>query len=288
MIEASLTGGKQLRARALLSCAEKYGKIPAAAAYFAAAAELLHLATLVHDDVIDDASTRRGAVSLQEKYGKRRAVICGDYLLCKALSTAAKASKTEENDLAAELVSAASRLCLGELLQQENSGNFSLTLRGYLKIIRGKTAALFEACFFAGAVIAKSAETARYRRLGRYVGMLFQLCDDCADYEQSTAAVGKPTRSDYEQGVVTLPLIIAAKREPKIKLKGLPFAEILKKVTESGGLDTTHALAGRYYKKALFILDRLDITAEKRAGIHEIIEKCGGGGLLNETLFEVR
>lgn len=262
------TRGKALRAHALLACAMGEGdKIPPEAAYLAAAVELLHLASLVHDDVIDDAELRRGSPSLQALYGKRRAVICGDFLLCAALQTA---GKTRRDDLPEELLSAAARLCSGELLQEENCSNLALSTRTYLKIIRGKTATLFESCFWAGAALAGNNRrvSAKFRRMGRYVGMGFQLCDDCADYEQEAALSGKPSKRDNEQGVITLPLIFTLKN-------GLAGGSVAA-VRESGGLNYTYALAQRYFQKAAALLQSDEMTPEKRAAVLAVIKRCGG------------
>ena len=113
----------------------------------AAAVELMHLATLVHDDVIDNADLRRGELSLQKKYGKRTAVICGDYLLCIALKMVSLIEDKDEY-VKGRVPDYMSRVCLGELNQHINNGNFDLSVYRYLKIIAGKTAALFEASFY--------------------------------------------------------------------------------------------------------------------------------------------
>ena len=122
-----------------------------------AAVEIMHLATLVHDDVIDNAELRRGELSLQKKYGRRTAVICGDYLLCMALKTASLIEDREEY-VKRSFPDYMSKVCLGELNQHINNGNFDLSVYRYLKIIAGKTAALFEAFFHAGAVLSVKEE----------------------------------------------------------------------------------------------------------------------------------
>lgn len=205
-----------IRAAALLACAQgEDGGIPADAAELAAAVEMLHLATLVHDDVIDDADLRRGIPTLQRMYGRRTAVICGDYLLAASLRLAAQVGDRERY-LDLRLPDYVGRICLGELGQHLNNGNLELTAYRYLKIIGGKTAALFEAAFYAGALFFTEEERLirRYARLGRQIGMIFQLTDDCIDFESDEATAKKPVRSDYEQGVVTLPLIRAFEQDP--------------------------------------------------------------------------
>ena len=112
-----------------------------------------------------------------------------------------------------------SRICLGELNQHINNGNIDLSVHQYLRIISGKTAALFEASFFAGAVLAEKdqKEIKQYRKIGRYIGMIFQLTDDCMDFEETEQKAQKPVQSDYEQDVITLPLIYAFKHLAGLK-----------------------------------------------------------------------
>ena len=187
----------------------------------AAAIEILHLATLVHDDVIDNADLRRGEPTLQKKYGKRTAVICGDYLVCMAMKLAASTSQKSDMEEYEQLdmPDYMSRVCLGELNQHINNGNIDLTVRQYLRIISGKTAALFEASFFTGAVLVEKdlKQVKKYARLGRYIGMIFQLTDDCMDFEETEETAQKPVQSDYEQNVITLPLIHAFKTIENLK-----------------------------------------------------------------------
>ena len=144
--------GKMIRAMSLITCAQnKEGLVPPNAVKFAAAIEILHLATLVHDDIIDDADVRRGKLTLQRQFGKRAAVICGDYLLTLALRLGADIPNRQDY-LELDFPDYISRVCFGELYQYMNNGNFDLSVYKYLKIISGKTAALFEASFLAGAL----------------------------------------------------------------------------------------------------------------------------------------
>lgn len=277
-----LTGakGKLLRAAALLTCAQdEQGAVPQDAVLFAAAVELLHLATLVHDDVIDDADQRRGIPTIQRKWGKRTAVICGDYLLSAALRMAASV-EDKERYLKLDLPDYMARVCGGELLQQQNNCNLDLSVGAYLRIIRGKTAALFEGAYYGGAVLSTDdkRQIAAYARLGRYVGMIFQLTDDCIDYESDAETAKKPVESDYEQGVVTLPLIHTFEAEPAIKTRAaaqmLGRAEVVREVRKCGGVAYTRAFARRYYEKAAAALDNLDLTEEKRERLTAILDKA--------------
>ena len=215
----TLTHGKFIRAKAVLACAlDEEGCVHTDAVVFAAAIELLHLATLVHDDIMDDAALRRGVETLQKKFGKRTAVICGDYLLAAALKGLTGIENTDKyKDLNPS--NYVGQICMGELRQSANNFNYHLSMFRYLSIINGKTAALFEASYFAGAVVAERDEKRLrlYRRLGRYTGIIFQLTDDCIDYECDTRVAGKNVQSDYEQGVITLPVIHTFDHNPELK-----------------------------------------------------------------------
>lgn len=262
--------GKLIRANSVIICAQdKQGNIHPNAITLATAIEILHLATLVHDDVIDNADLRRGDITLQKKYGKRTAVICGDYLLCVALKLAA--SVTDKQDyLSIDFPDYMNKICLGELNQHINNGNLDLSIYQYLKIISGKTANLFEASFFAGAYFSGSNENEikSYRKLGYTLGMIFQLTDDCIDFEKTEAVAMKPVQSDYEQGVITLPLIYAfheiAGFKDKAAQSGLSRSEINNAVKKSGGLVFALMIVEKYYRKALRIIDVLEINEDKK------------------------
>jgi heptaprenyl diphosphate synthase len=276
----STTTGKFLRASSLLICAQDdKGFIPQNAIILASAIEILHLATLVHDDVIDHADIRRGVVTLQKKYGNRTAVICGDYLLSVSLKMVASASEKEEY-LDRKIPDFVGRVCLGELNQQINNGNYDLSVFQYLKIIAGKTAGMFEAAFFAGASLVEKDEVVikKYARIGRYVGMIFQLTDDCMDFETTKNIAKKPVQSDYEKNVITLPLIHAFKEledfKNKAKEERLTRAKINIMVRKAGGLLYTRTLAKKYYKKAVDSLQKLGITEDKKEKIMSIIDKA--------------
>ena len=274
------SSGKFIRAVSLITCAEdKDGLVTDDAIKFAAAIELFHLATLVHDDVIDNANIRRGEPTLQKKYGKRTAVICGDYVFCIALRLAASVTDKEKH-LNLELPDYISRVCLGELNQHVNNGFLDLTVPQYLKIIAGKTAALFEASFCAGAVLGGNDEATvkKYMRLGRNIGMIFQITDDCMDFETTENVLRKPVQSDFEQGVITLPLIYAFKRLAGFKEKAgsnqLSREDINQAVEKAGGLHYARTVSKKYYDKALLLMNELDIPNDKRARLKLILDKA--------------
>lgn len=271
--------GKLIRARAVLACAmDREEKVHRDAVTFAAAIELLHLATLVHDDIMDEAALRRGVLTLQKKYGKRTTVICGDYLLVAAIK---ELTAAQENDNYRRLDAAGyvGQICMGELRQTVNSHNYSLGMFRYLSIINGKTAALFEASYYAGALTAETEEKqlCLYRRLGRYTGVTFQLTDDCIDYETDQEAAGKSVHSDYAQGVITLPVIYTFRQKPELKGQaeegGLATRTLLEAVKNSGGVAYTHRIAKRYYEKALKAMEELELNGRKAEILKELLDK---------------
>lgn len=274
------TKGKFIRAVSLLACAmNNEGQVNADAVVFAAAIELLHLATLVHDDVIDDADIRRGVPTLQKMFGKRTAVICGDYLLSVSLKLVFSL-RTRKDYLEIDLPDYASKVCSGELNQHINNGNFDLTVYQYLRIIAGKTAALFEASFLAGAVLsgAESSELKLYKKMGRSLGMLFQLIDDCMDFEADESIARKPVQSDFEKNVITLPIIKAFQSEAGLKDRAaqhdLSTAELSQAVERYNGLGFTRLLSKKYYNRYIKTMDRLALTEEKKMRLTEILDKA--------------
>lgn len=275
----SLSQGKYIRAMSLLLSAEdREGLVHPDAITIAGAIEILHLATLVHDDVIDDANLRRGSLTLQKKYDKKTAVICGDYLLCAALKLAASISQDKGyQDI--KLPDYMNKVCLGELNQHINNGNLNLSVFQYLKIISGKTAALFEASFYAGAYYSGSEQMQQkmYKKLGYLLGMIFQLTDDCIDFELSQEEALKPVQSDYEQGVITLPLIHVLDQYPSLKrkasLKLVSSNEINQVVRDKGGLNFTRMIVQRYYNKAKHIIEHLDESKVKKEKLIAMLDK---------------
>lgn len=272
--------GKYIRAVSVIVAAQDtQGSVHPDAIKAAGAIEIIHLASLVHDDIIDNADIRRGKPTLQKKFGKRTAVICGDYLLSLALKMIS-ATVDKKRYVELDLPDYISRLCLGELEQHMNNYNLSLSIYQYLKIISGKTAALFEASFFAGAMVLNVSEEIlrKYRQIGYYIGMIFQLTDDCIDFDTTVEVANKPVQSDYEQGVITLPLIHAFQNMTDFKKKAsetqITRDEINQAVMKTGGLDFTNRLIKRYYDKAMRRIDELEITEEKKTKIIFILNKA--------------
>jgi heptaprenyl diphosphate synthase len=272
--------GKMLRAKAVLACAmDDDGLISADAVKFAAAVEVLHLATLVHDDIMDEADTRRGQITLQKKAGKRNAVICGDFLLASAIREIIDVAENE-NYRSFDFSKYVQDIALGELRQNINNRNYRLKKFRYLSIIDGKTAALFEASFHAGALALNcdSKTQKLYRRLGRYTGIIFQLTDDCIDYENTKSTALKPVQSDFENGVVTLPLIHAFEKEPALIEKAeagtLTKEQVFEAVDKYNGVAYTHSVAESYYNRAKDIMEELGMGPVKKEIISKLLNKA--------------
>jgi len=272
--------GKFIRTASLITCAQDNDwNIHPNAIKVAAAIELIHLSSLVHDDVIDNAEIRRGKVTLQKKYGQRTAVICGDYLLSIALRIISNvSSKNDYMDM--EVSNDLGRLCLGELNQHINNNNFNLSMYQYLKIISGKTASLFELSFFAGAVISHCDEKVakQYRQIGYYIGMIFQLSDDCIDFDSTVKEANKPVQSDFEQGVITLPLIHAFHVDHDFKDKvsnyGVNRQEINEVVSNTDGIKFTKIVIKKYYNKAIKRLNEIEMNENKKNQLMSILNQA--------------
>jgi heptaprenyl diphosphate synthase len=271
--------GKFIRAYSLLACAQKAdGDIDPNAVKVAAALEIFHLATLVHDDILDDSDTRRGIPTLQKKFGPKIAVICGDYLLCLALKLAASISNRDQY-LNLDMPNYVQRVCFGELEEQINNGNWDLSIYRYLKIISGKTAALFEASFYGGAILSESKdeEIEKYKRLGRYIGMIFQLTDDCMDFEATQDMAKKPVKSDLKNSVITLPLIHALKTSEEFrnsfKEGAVTEDQANLAVLKLGGTKFTRSVAEKYYKKSVALIEEMEITEAKAAMLLLIVQR---------------
>lgn len=265
--------GKGIRALLLTCCAsDSKGNAPYSSVKAAAAIELIHMATLVHDDIIDDAPTRRGQPSVQSKFGKKLAVICGDWLLCAAMNLAVSIAQangrlSENMKNVSMFASAVEKICLGELTQERENGNVDLTASGYLRIISQKTGALFYLAAKAGALLGNGSEqqVQLLVRYARQFGIIFQIADDIKDYSLNEAQTLKPVKSDLVSGVVTLPLILSLIREPSIRPLVLDAMRLqsdvqplLLRINQSGGVEEARNVVRRYAKKAKQTLGKLD------------------------------
>lgn len=222
----------------------------------AAAIEVLHLATLVHDDIVDDAAERRGGTALHRLYGSRDAALMGDYLFSTCFSLIAGYG-TMEN--ARVIASGVSRICEAEIVEADASDPGKVSLRGYLRRIAGKTALLFALSFHVGASEHEVAaeDVRRLRRMGYNIGMGFQIIDDILDLTGDPNRLGKPAGNDLRQGIITAPVILALREDPDEKLWWMLSAEspdvdaVVAAVDARGGFARARALARSYTERAL-------------------------------------
>ena len=200
-------GGKRMRPVLMMLTAKNYGQVSDVTQNAAVGLELLHTASLVHDDVVDESGERRGQASVNASYDNKVAVLVGDYILSTALL---RVSLTDNQKIIQLLAELGRTLAAGEILQLSNIQNQDISEDVYYQIINNKTAALFEACSKIGALSAGASdeEVAEAAKFGQNIGMIFQIRDDIFDYFDSKE-IGKPTGNDMAEGKLTLPVIYA-------------------------------------------------------------------------------
>jgi len=205
-------GGKRMRPILILLTAKNFGAVSNVTQNAAVGLELLHTASLVHDDVVDESSERRGQASVNASYDNKVAVLVGDYILSTALL---RVSLTDNQRIIQILAELGRTLAAGEILQLSNIQNQEFSEDVYYQIIKNKTAALFEACSVIGALSANASEEAvrAAAKFGQNIGMIFQIRDDIFDYFDSKE-IGKPTGNDMVEGKLTLPVIYALNHTP--------------------------------------------------------------------------
>ncbi len=205
-------GGKRMRPILILLTAKNFGAVSKVTQNAAVGLELLHTASLVHDDVVDESSERRGQASVNASYDNKVAVLVGDYILSTALL---RVSLTDNQRIIQILAELGRTLAAGEILQLSNIQNQEFSEDVYYQIIKNKTAALFEACSVIGALSANASEEAvrAAAKFGQNIGMIFQIRDDIFDYFDSKE-IGKPTGNDMVEGKLTLPVIYALNHTP--------------------------------------------------------------------------
>ena len=234
---------------------------------------LLHQASLIHDDVVDEATQRRGRPAINVVWNNKVAVLFGDYLLATSLRLA---TQYQDHDLLALVAETAQAMSAGELLQLAQARSFDTTEAIYLAIIHKKTAHLFGTCLAVGATAAgaSAVQVATLRQVGEHIGMAFQLQDDWLDY--GTKDMGKPLGMDLKEGKLTLPLIHALQQVPEKDQKTILHTlkrakenpqqqeEVLSFVRKSPGMGYTQALMLQYQHKALSALARLASSSYQR------------------------
>ena len=200
-------GGKRMRPILVLLMAKNFGVVNEATLHSAVGLELLHTASLVHDDVVDEAQERRGQQSVNACYDNKVAVLVGDYVLSTALY---HVSMTHQEAIFRQIAELGRALANGEILQLTNTDENGLSEEKYFQVIEKKTGALFESCCNIGALSAGQTmnDIQEVRRFGSIIGTIFQIRDDIFDYYDSKE-IGKPTGNDMAEGKLTLPVLYA-------------------------------------------------------------------------------
>ncbi len=257
--------GKMMRPLLVLLVAKECGEVSLPTLRAAVTLELLHTASLVHDDVVDESAKRRGMASVNAVYDNKVSVLVGDYLLSAALHQSALTGDVRCVDVVAKL---GGTLSEGEVLQLANIRNAVCSEEAYFEVIRRKTAELFATCAELGALTSGASEafTAAARSFGEYVGLCFQIRDDIFDY-YDPSQIGKPTGNDMREGKLTLPAIYALQKTQEADVQeiagrireGSATTEDIARMVEitktEGGIDYAREVMETYRQKALESLE---------------------------------
>ena len=273
MLEYALSArGKGVRPlTVLLSAAlnSRSGRAGMRAVTAALLVEMIHLASLIHDDVIDESMMRRGRPSVNARWQSRNAVVAGDYILARAMSVGLSSA---QYDIVQHIVGAIATLCEGEVLQSRHTADRDTDREAYLEIIRRKTASLLAVSASAGAMAAgATAERVEtMRRFGEMLGMAFQIKDDIMDYISAGSATGKPACNDLREGKITLPLIALLEQADQPCRRELltlldrcreeddAVAEMCRRVSEGGGVEAAEHTMYTYLHRAEALLADYD------------------------------
>ena len=268
-------GGKRMRPLLTLLLAKNYGEVSNVTLHSAIGLEMLHTASLVHDDVVDESNERRGQASVNASFNNKVAVLVGDYILSTALL---HVSKTE-NPRIVECLSLLGRtLAAGEILQLSNIKNPDFSEAVYYDVIRKKTASLFEACATLACLsvnVLDAEEMEKARLFGETLGMMFQIRDDIFDYFDSSQ-IGKPTGNDMTEGKLTLPVLYALNTSPfesmitlakKVKagtINNDEIAVLVEFTKQQGGIDYAEQRMQDFYNQSIVFIDGSVKKAEIR------------------------
>lgn len=257
--------GKQMRPLLVFLSAKLNGETGEPTFVAATLIELLHTASIVHDDVVDDATERRGSLSINALWNSKIAVLVGDYMLSKGLLISIEKNRTDMLEIVSEAVKSMTE---GELLQLQKSRKLNITEEDYFSIISSKTAALISACTACGARSATSNPDIiqLMKEFGESIGIAFQIRDDILDYE-GNGLTGKISGNDIKEKKITLPLIHALEKSSVVRKKSIlkiignrkktrsDIEEVIRFVSESGGIEYAALKMDQYRDKALAILD---------------------------------
>ncbi|ROL58316.1 polyprenyl synthetase family protein [Bacteroidetes/Chlorobi group bacterium Naka2016] len=267
--------GKRIRPLLIFLSANLVGEANERTFIGATMVELLHTATLVHDDVVDEAQERRGILSINAKWNNKIAVLLGDFLLAKGLLIAIENDEFEFLHVLSEAVKLMSE---GELLQIQTSREFEIDENRYFEIIYSKTASLISACCEIGclSVTDDKEKRAKLKEFGRLIGLAFQIRDDIFDYIGKTSIIGKPVGNDIREKKITLPLIYALQKVSDREAKAIvnivksnkkrkDVKEVIDFVIENDGIGSAQATAIDFINKAKSILQEFPINSARES-----------------------
>ncbi|GAA0599835.1 heptaprenyl diphosphate synthase component II [Virgibacillus siamensis] len=269
--EASLqllqAGGKRIRPVFVLLCGQLGDYNLDRVKTVAVSLELIHMATLVHDDVIDDASLRRGKSTTKQLYGNRVAMYTGDYILARALENITTIPDVNAHQ---ELSKTIVQVVVGEIEQIKDKFDWDQNLRDYLRRIRRKTALLIATSCKLGAIVSGLSETEQKKlyQYGYYIGMSYQIIDDILDFTSSANELGKPAGNDLLQGNITLPVLFAMQDPAFKKLLMETFespetvtddemSNVIKKLKTTDAIEKSYQISDHYLNKALYALSSI-------------------------------
>lgn len=272
--------GKQMRPLLVFLSARLNGEINEATYVAATMIELLHTASLVHDDVVDDAQERRGVLSINALWNSKIAVLVGDYMLSKGLLISVEKNRYDMLEIVSEAVKSMSE---GELLQLQKARKQNIREEDYFRIISSKTAALIAACTACGAISVTNDQDIilLMKELGENIGIAFQIRDDLLDYE-GNGLTGKAAGNDIKERKITLPLINALETSPlaekrhilsivkKRKKTKSEISEVIRFVKDNGGMEYAENKMNQYRDKALAILDSYP-ESDVRTALREFV-----------------
>ena len=255
--------GKMLRARALLLSGRLFGEIKPLHIKLAGVVEMIHGATLLHDDVIDNAGSRRFQATANSLWGANMAVLLGDYLLSRAFDTV---SALGDNDITQFFAQMAQTICRGEMLQNVFRGDFVITLEQYLDVITKKTAVFFADCCMLGAIASDADEEAckQLYEFGNNFGIGFQIADDLVDICGVENQTGKSVGRDFSSKTITMPVIFALRQLDEAGKSQLLFqldseqpnmAQVLSIIRFAKGVEFTNSQIQEYQQKALSAIE---------------------------------
>ena len=262
-------GGKRIRPALVLAAGQFKGKSIEKLYPVAAAVEIMHMATLIHDDIVDEAEMRRGVKTTQSRYGKDIAVFTGDYLFSQSFILL---SGEVDERLLKKIARSVKYICEGEIDQYDNRYNLDISYLKYFRRIRRKTAILFQAsCSSAGYQIKlRKKYQIALNKFGHYLGMIFQITDDILDVASSQQKTGKPVGNDFSQGIYTLPIIFALEDdEIGNKLRKLledrseDKDKIIELINSTDALARTQAVLNWYADKARTEVDKLPSSSSR-------------------------